>query len=77
MEGSGRGLIEVVSSHFPGGTAKKRITGVPAEIRTENIPNTSVSRAKFHSTLKPRHNKWIQINYHKIKALKEITFYIK
>jgi hypothetical protein len=46
----------VVSCHFPGGAEENRITGVPAEIRTDNIPNTCVNRTKFHSTLKPRYN---------------------
>lgn len=69
MEGSSGGLIKVPFSHFPGGTEGKRIPGVPAKIRTKNIPNTSVKRTKFHSTLIG--------NVIKKRALKEFTLYIK
>jgi hypothetical protein len=49
VEGSGHGLIEVLSRHFPGGTDKShenttRISSDPAEIRTEHFLNTSRER---------------------------------
>jgi hypothetical protein len=47
MEGSTRGVIEVVSRNLRGGTEENhekygRIGGVPAEIQTDNLANTSV-----------------------------------
>jgi hypothetical protein len=46
LEGSGSGLIEVLFRNFPEVTEENReipvrIDGVPAEIRTEHLPNTS------------------------------------
>jgi hypothetical protein len=47
LEGSGRGLIQVRSYHFPGGTEKKprnprvRIVDVPVEIRTKHHQSTN------------------------------------
>lgn len=69
MEGSSGGLIKVVSPHFPGETEEKQIPGVPAKIRTKNIPNTSVMRTKFHSIFIG--------SVIKKRALKEFTLYIK
>jgi hypothetical protein len=47
--GSGRGLLEVLSRHFPGGLKKShenttRISGDPAETRTEHLLNTCRGR---------------------------------
>jgi hypothetical protein len=45
FEGYGLGRIEVLSRHWPGGTEEKSsamIACVPAEIRTEYLPNTSL-----------------------------------
>jgi hypothetical protein len=49
MEGTGCGLIEVLFRHLPGGARESsvRTTGVPAEIRTENYPNTSLERYRY------------------------------
>jgi hypothetical protein len=47
LEESGRGEAEVFSQHSSGGTEENheessvRTVGVPAEIRTEHLPNTS------------------------------------
>jgi hypothetical protein len=44
-EGRGCGLSEVLYQHFPGGTQENhenlKITAVPAEIRTTQLPNTN------------------------------------
>jgi hypothetical protein len=49
LRGTGSGIIVVLSMHLPGGTDKNheiplRIFGVPAEIGTEHLPNTSLKR---------------------------------
>jgi hypothetical protein len=46
-KGVGRGLIEVLSRYLPGVTEETQesngqITDVPAEIRKENVPNTTL-----------------------------------
>jgi hypothetical protein len=51
VERSVRGLRNVLSWQFPGGTEEnheklwpRKIAGDPAEIRTEHLPNTSADR---------------------------------
>jgi hypothetical protein len=49
MEGSGRGVIEALFKHLLGGTEDNhgepvRIADVPAEVRTEHLPYTSLQR---------------------------------
>jgi hypothetical protein len=46
LEGNDHGRFEVLSCHLPGGIEGNheksvRITGVPAEFRTENLPTAS------------------------------------
>jgi hypothetical protein len=56
FKGDDRDLIEVLSRHLPGGTEENyetsvRIASVPAEIRTEHIPNTSLERYRYTNLL--------------------------
>jgi hypothetical protein len=49
LEGSGRDLMRVLSLQFPRGTEENhgkfvRIVNVPAETRSEHLPNTSQER---------------------------------
>jgi hypothetical protein len=49
LEGSGRGLIELLIRHFSGMTEENkkisvRIGDVPARIRTDHLPNTGLQR---------------------------------
>jgi hypothetical protein len=55
-EGSGRVLNEVPSRHLSGGTDEHHeksvmITGIPAEIRTEDLPDTSIGYYRYTSLL--------------------------
>jgi hypothetical protein len=53
LEESDRGIIEVFSRHLLGETAENhkkisvRIACVPAEIRTEHIPNRNLERRRY------------------------------
>jgi hypothetical protein len=55
LEGSSRGLIEVSSSHLPVGTATNYETcqevGIPAENRTEHLPNTDLHLYSYTNLL--------------------------
>jgi hypothetical protein len=56
LEGSGRGIIEVLTRHLPGGEEKElrtsvRTAGVPADIRTEHLPNTSLGLYRYTNVL--------------------------
>jgi hypothetical protein len=77
LERSSGGLIEVLSRQFPRETEENLIAGVPAQIPTEDLPNTSREPAKFSPTLKPTDT--IIINGYKqncnnIEALKVIPY---
>jgi hypothetical protein len=55
-EGSGRGLIEVLSQCLPGGTEENdenldRIGCVPIEIRTQHFPNASIESYRCPNSL--------------------------
>jgi hypothetical protein len=40
-----------LSQHFPRGTEESREdAGIPAEIRTEHLPNTSLEHYEYHYT---------------------------
>jgi hypothetical protein len=53
LDGKGRGLIETLSYHLPGGTEennKKNLdhaAGVCAETQTEHFPNTSLRHSHY------------------------------
>jgi hypothetical protein len=49
MEGSDRGLFQVLSLRLPEGVRKTevRIVGILVEIRTEDLPNTSHERYRY------------------------------
>jgi hypothetical protein len=57
LDGSGRTLIEVLPRHLPGGTEENhkkysvRTGGVPAGIREEHRPNTSLERYHYANPL--------------------------
>jgi hypothetical protein len=49
VEGSGRGLVEVLSRHLSAGIKEEqgkhqvKVAGVPVEIRIKHLPNTRVT----------------------------------
>jgi hypothetical protein len=54
LEGSGHGLVEVLPRNFLLGLRKTtkisvRIAGVPAEIRTDYLPNTKLEPQRYAS----------------------------
>jgi hypothetical protein len=56
LEGSGRGLIEILSLHSPGGSQENdgkpaRISGVLTEIQTKYLPNASLERYHYANWL--------------------------
>jgi hypothetical protein len=57
LEESGRGVIEVLSSHSPGETEENhekpsvRIGNIPAETRTKHLPNVSLECCRYTSPL--------------------------
>jgi hypothetical protein len=56
MEGSGRGLIEIISRHLPGGTRDNNenpqsAAGPPAGIRSEYLLSTSLECHRYNSQL--------------------------
>lgn len=48
MEGTGRYLIEVLFTRFPGGTEENKGHN-PEDIRTEFLPNTRLERYRYTS----------------------------
>jgi hypothetical protein len=54
LKGSGSGLVEVLSRHFLERLRKStkisvKISGVPVELGTENLPNESLERYQYTS----------------------------
>jgi hypothetical protein len=52
LEGTGSGLIEVLSRYFIWGTEENpvRAEGVPTEVQTEHFSNKSVKRYRYANT---------------------------
>jgi hypothetical protein len=58
MERIDRGLIYVLSRQMPGNTEETsvRIVGIPAEIRTDHLPNTILERYLYTNLPVPCHH---------------------